>query len=75
MKSSIKKENTFKATTWLFVVPFVQKVDSALLWINHYSLDDLLGFGCILIQRIVIYQLDSAVQPLNSSFMSGVASD
>ena len=50
-----------------FVVPFVERVNSAQLWINHYPLTNLLGFCCIFIQRIGIYQLNSAVQPLNSS--------
>lgn len=50
-----------------FVVPFVERVNSALLWINHYPLSNLLSFCCMFIQRIGIYQLNSAIQPLNSS--------
>ena len=65
---ALYEESIFKATSWqISLCPLLKRVNSALLWINHYPLSNLLGFCCIFIQRIGIYQLSSAVQPLNSS--------
>ena len=39
--------------------PVVQKVDSAIHWINHYTVDNTVGFR-------PTYPLDSAIQLLNN---------
>ena len=39
--------------------PVVQKVDSAIHWINHYTVDNAIGFRST-------FPLDSAIQLLNN---------
>ena len=45
--------------------PVVQKLDSTIHQINHYPVDNAIGFP-IIIHWIVIYPVDSAIQPLNN---------
>ena len=45
--------------------PVVQKVDSAIHWINHFPVDNAISF-VILIHWIAMYPADSAIQILNS---------
>jgi len=40
-------------------------VDNAIHWINHYSADDMVCFVTLL----VIYPLDSVIQPSNNHFL------
>ena len=47
------------------LAPVVQKLDSAIHRINLYPLDNAIG-SLMLIQWIVIYPVDSAIQLLNS---------
>ena len=42
------------------LAPVVQKVDSAIHWINHYAVDN------AIIDLPTTYQLDSAIQLLNN---------
>ena len=44
----------------------VEKVDSAIHWINLYPLDNVIIITLILIHWIVIYLVDSAIQLLNN---------
>ena len=49
------------------LAPVVQKVDNATHRINHYPLDNAIGFSNhMLIRWIVIYPVDSAIQLLNN---------
>ena len=48
------------------VVPVVQKLDSAIHWINPYQLDSTILVSLISIHWIVIYPLGRAIQLLNN---------
>ena len=48
------------------LAPVVQKVDNAIHWINHYSLDRAIMISLTLIPWIVIYPVDTAIQLLNN---------
>ena len=47
------------------LAPFVQKVDSAIHWINLHPVDSVL-LSLTLIRWIVVYLVDSAIQLLNN---------
>ena len=55
------------AIHWIefYLVTVVQKLDSGIRWINLYLMDNAIGFQ-ILIHRVVIYPVDSAIQLLNN---------
>ena len=48
------------------LAPVAQKVDGAIHWVNHYTVNNVIGFRKILTQWIVIYPVDSAIQLLNN---------
>ena len=48
-----------------YQVPVVQKVDSAIHWINHYPVDNAISLRNT-IHWIAIYPVDSAIQLLNN---------
>ena len=48
------------------LAPVVQKVDSAIHWVNHYTVNNAIGCRKILTQWIVIYPVGSAIQLLNN---------
>ena len=54
---------------WLIIhqALVVQRVDSAIRWINHYPAAGIsaIEINCV-IQRIVIYSMDSAIHALNN---------
>ena len=46
------------------LAPVVQTLDSAIHWINHYPLDNSIGFASVYL--LVIYPVDSAIHRLNN---------
>ena len=54
-----------KGALFRLQAPVVQKLDSAIHWINQYPTDKCYGNHCA-IQWIVIYPLDSVIHLLNN---------
>ena len=48
------------------LAPVVQRVDSTIHWVNHYPLDDPVGFKSTYWLTMVIYPVDNAVHPFNN---------
>lgn len=54
--------------------PVVQRVDTAIHWINPYQADSAVRFFLTLIHWIVIYPVDSFLHPLNNQTLGSAYS-
>ena len=64
-------ENSSNLIKYPHLAPVVQTMDSGIRRINHYSLDNSIGFACVyprvFIPSIVIYLVDCAIHCLNQA--------